>query len=485
MDEVFVAALIPGDTLSQPLYHRTGTLLFRTSQALRRQDIEALKAANITRLYAAQSPTDLALLKKRTGLYPLAVESLKLNHPLPQDICNDHGIVLLSRNHIFHAEYRDTLTRCNIKEVWVNSAESLRELDAYTFAVSKCAADALDRELDATPPQLDTTLDQPPFLERLTRLINRTPELRTEVLNLRTESCNHAHSLLRSLREAATVNADVHEIVDRVMLGFTKDTNFLLKLAAIVQQETLDQDPRADHLINVCLNALAIGAQLKYSEQQMRHLGISAFLHDIGLIRIPSEILLKPGPLAQSERHEVDRHPTFALDLLEKIPGVPSNIFLPIYQSHERVDGSGYPKRRRPPFIHEFARIIAIADAYAAICSPRTYRAARSPHDAISQIITGAAKNAFDKQIVRALLHAVGLFPVGSWVLLNTGETARVISTGSDAKRYDRPTVSLLFDRAGNQFPLPTTVELATRSDITIAEVLPPDSFSPHNNQGF
>ena len=490
MDELSLAALKPGESLTSSLYHRTGTLLFRAGHVLRQQDLDALKAANIHRLYARAEPADLALLKKRTGLYPLSIDALKVNHPLPQDICNDHGVILLSRNHIFHAEYRDALTRCNIRQVWTTSAESLRELDAFTLACSKCAADALDRELDGAPPMPTMPLDHPPFLERLTRLIHRTPEIRNEITNLRTDTCGHAQVLLRTLREAGTVKADIHQIVDRVIVGFTRDANFLLKLAALVQQETLDEDPRADHLINVCLNALAIGAQLKYSENQMRLLGIASFLHDIGLIRISSDILLKPGPLAQPERHEVDRHPVFALDLLEKIPYIPGGISLPIYQSHERVDGSGYPKGRRPPWIHEFARIIAIADAYAAICSPRTYRAALSPHDAISQVITMAGRNAFDKNITRAFLHAVGLFPIGSWVLLSSGETARVVSPASasesgDTARYDRPVVAILYDRSGEPMPFPTTLELSTRPDLTVAEVLPTDAFSPQNNLGF
>ena len=490
MDELYLAALKPGEPLTSSLHHRTGTLLFRAGHELRQQDIDALKAANIQRLYANADPADLAVLKKRTGLYPLSIDALKINQPLPQDICNDHGIVLLSRNHIFHAEYRDTLVRCNVKQVWITSAESLRELDAFTVARSACAADALDRELEAAPPILPP--DHPPFLERLTRLIHRTPEMRTEIANLRADTCTDAQLLLRTLREAGTVKADMRQIVDRVLVGFTKDANFLLKLAALVQQETLDQDPRADHLINVCLNALAIGAQLQYSEKQMRLLGIASFLHDIGLTRVSSEILLKPGPLTQLERNEVDRHPILALDLLEKIPYVPAGVSLPIYQSHERMDGSGYPKGRRPPWLHEFARIIAVADAYAAICSPRTYRAALSPHEAMSQVISLAAQNVYDKNITRAFLHAVGLFPIGSWVLLSSGETARVVSPGggsgggtAENKRYDRPVVAILFDRAGEPMPFPTTLELSTRPDLTVAEVLPQDTFSPHSNEGF
>ncbi len=490
MDELSLATLKPGEPLTSSLHHRTGTLLFRAGHVLRQPDLDALKSANIHRLYTHADPADLALLKKRTGLYPLSIDALKVNHPLPQDICNDHGIVLLARSHIFHAEYRDALTRCNVKQVWTTSAESLRELDAFTLARSKCAADALDQELDAASPTLATPVDHPPFLERLTRLIHRTPELRNEIANLRSDTCSEAQTLLRTLREAGTVKADIHQIVDRVLVGFTKDANFLLKLAALVQQENLDEDPRADHLINVCLNALAIGAQLQYSEKQMRLLGIAAFLHDIGLIRIPSDILLKPGPLAQPERHEVDRHPIFALDLLEKIPYVPGGVSLPIYQSHERADGSGYPKGRRPPWIHDFAKIIAIADAYAAICSPRTYRAALSPHEAISEVITLAARNTFDKTITRAFLHAVGLFPIGSWIILSSGETARVVSPASaggatDGKRYDRPVVAILYDRAGDSMPFPTTLELSIRPDLTVAEVLAPDAFSPHNIQGF
>ena len=241
MDELSLAALKPGEPLTSSLHHRTGTILLprgpcltpagsRRSQG--RQHPPALRPRPIP-------PTSPSSKNAPASTHSPSTPSRSTTR-FPQDICNDHGVILLSRNHIFHAEYGNALIRCNIKQVWTTSGESLRELDAFILARSKGAADALDNELDAAPPMLNTPLDHPPFLERLTRLIHRTPELRSEITNLRTgllQPCPSPPSPPH-MRPAPCVKADIHEIVDHVIVGFTRDSNFLLKLSVFIQQAT-------------------------------------------------------------------------------------------------------------------------------------------------------------------------------------------------------------------------------------------------------
>ncbi len=485
MGEVHVESLKPNVPPDAPLFHRTGELLFTPDRPLLAQNLAALQAANIATLYTITDPADLARLKKRTGLHAIRIDNLKLNRPLPHDICNEQATVLISRNTVFQAQHRKILAERNLTHVYIPSAEALRELDNYRFHATQQAADAIDSELASKPDLFDVPRNEPPFLASIARIVQRTADTRAATLDLRSNSGEQAGSLLSSLRDAGPIKSDIPSLIDHVIQGFTKDANFLLKLASLVKQDPLNEDPRADHLINVCLNAIAIGTQMGYSEKQLKRLGMCAFLHDIGMIRVPADILLKPGPLEPMERVEVERHTIHALDLLEKIPSLPPGAFLPIYQSHERIDGSGYPKRRRPPFIHEFARIIAVADTYTAMCSPRVHRHAKSPHDAMTATIQLAAANALDKTVLRAFLHAVGLFPIGSWILLSTGETARVVGTGKDPARYDRPSLSLQFARDGAPLNPPLPLELADAPATTISQVLPPDTFQTNSHDGF
>ncbi len=87
-----------------------------------------------------------------------------------------------------------------------------------------------------------------------------------------------------------------------------------------------------------------------------------------------------------------------------------------------------------------------------------------------------AANNVLDKNILRAFLHAVGLFPVGSWLLLSSGETARVVGTCKDATRYDRPIITVLYGRDGSPLPTPRLIQHSDAPDLTITQVLPQDA---------
>ena len=114
------------------------------------------------------------------------------------------------------------------------------------------------------------------------------------------------------------------------------------------------------------------------------------------------------------------------------------------YQIHERLNGSGYPRKRQHPQIHLFARIGAVADTYLAMVSPRNGRIGMTPYDAVEKLLYATRIGLFDASVVRALLHAVSLFPVGSVVKLSDGRSARVSRSNRD--HYDRPVVEVLSD---------------------------------------
>ena len=139
------------------------------------------------------------------------------------------------------------------------------------------------------------------------------------------------------------------------------------------------------------------------------------------------------------------------------------------FQVHERTDGSGYPRGRLSASIHPGARVVAIADAYAAMTRPRPYRAAHLPHHAMQELLRECRRNRFDKTALKAFLDIMSMYPVGSYVALNTGQVCQVIraNPGSPTK----PVVAVL-DTSGNMSD--TTIDLQYTMEIGIERAIAP-----------
>jgi HD-GYP domain-containing protein (c-di-GMP phosphodiesterase class II) len=168
---------------------------------------------------------------------------------------------------------------------------------------------------------------------------------------------------------------------------------------------------------------------------------------------------------------------------MEKVLRVPERVALTIYQEHERPDRSGYPNRRPGPLVHDFAKIISICDAYEAMTTPRGWRSSRAPYAALEFMVPLAAKRQYDPVLFRALLQTIGLFPVGSWVRLSSGEYAKVI--GNNVSRYDRPVVRTLFDAAGKPEANPELLDLSSSGNRKIVTAVPGERFAADPASGF
>lgn len=160
------------------------------------------------------------------------------------------------------------------------------------------------------------------------------------------------------------------------------------------------------HSVNVCALAVKIGMNMNYTANKLQDLAIGALLHDIGMTKIPLEILNKTTPLANDEAKMVANHPVNGYNLLKKnwnVPAVSAHI---AFQHHERYNGEGYPRQLTGTAIHEFARITAIADVFDAMTSERVYRPACSVFHAL-QHLEKERGVAFDPEIVNIFLRII------------------------------------------------------------------------------
>lgn len=179
------------------------------------------------------------------------------------------------------------------------------------------------------------------------------------------------------------------------------------------------------HSVNVCTLSTVLGIMCQYTRHQLDELALGALLHDIGKIKISLDILNKPSELDNNEFEIMKTHSEVGFELLRKTTQfsvVPMHV---AYQHHEKYDGSGYPRGLVGDNIHEYARIVAIADVFDALTSDRVYKEACLPHIAYEIMMEEGEKH-FDKNLLNLFFDNVAIYPLGTAVQLTTGEYAVV-----------------------------------------------------------
>jgi len=199
-----------------------------------------------------------------------------------------------------------------------------------------------------------------------------------------------------------------------------------------------------NHSVNVSIYSMKLGSKLGFSKKMLAELGLAALFHDVGKTKIPGVILKKPGKLNDLEWDIVKSHPTVGVeDILEfhQLAEVKPRILFGIFDHHLNFDLSGYPNMKRKKKQSLFGKIIAIADVYDAMTTPRCYRKEPySPTDAL-QLMWKECGVHFDPALFKVFVNAMGIYPIGSLVQLDDDELGIVYDTNARSELLDRPTV--------------------------------------------
>jgi HD-GYP domain-containing protein (c-di-GMP phosphodiesterase class II) len=201
------------------------------------------------------------------------------------------------------------------------------------------------------------------------------------------------------------------------------------------------------HSIASSVWAVILGRHLGFDREGLDTLAMGGMLLDIGKARLPETLTGRQGKLTETEYEAVRRHITYGLDMVKLTPGINADVLAMIEGHHERHDGSGYPRGLKGADIPVFARIGGLVDSYDAMTSHRPWARAKSPYDAIRELNAMAGVH-FQKEMVEQFVQALGMFPTGSIVELNTGEVGIVVE--QNPVRRLRPKVMLVLD-AGKQ----------------------------------
>ncbi|RMF98262.1 MAG: HD-GYP domain-containing protein [Gammaproteobacteria bacterium] len=206
-----------------------------------------------------------------------------------------------------------------------------------------------------------------------------------------------------------------------------------------------------NHSIASSVWAVILGRHLGFDRNGIQTLAMGGMLLDVGKVKIPASIISKQGPLTEEEHQIMQMHVDYSVQIAKKTPGMNDRMLDMIRSHHERYDGSGYPQGLKGNEIPVFGRISGIVDCYDAMISKRAYAPARSSYDAVREL-NRLAGSKFQRELVEQFVQALGMFPTGSIVELNTGEVGIVVE--QNRVRRLRPKIMLLRD--ADQQPVAT-----------------------------
>lgn len=223
--------------------------------------------------------------------------------------------------------------------------------------------------------------------------------------------------------------------------------------------------PHAAHSMAVCIYSIAIGRRMDLNRRDLLRLGVAALNHNLGEAMLPEDIFRAARKLMAHERSQVDQHPLLGLGHILQHYGFGAGILdraLVAAEHHMDYDGEGGYPFAGGAEAHLFSRIVAVADVFDALCSPRPYRQAYPPDQAI-KLIRRYAGRRLDPVLVRLLVRSVGRYPPGSLVELDTGEWGVVIGPGMGADPLQRPRVLIISDEDGFEAEEFMAVDLGER----------------------
>ncbi|MEE4184605.1 MAG: HD-GYP domain-containing protein [Gammaproteobacteria bacterium] len=271
-------------------------------------------------------------------------------------------------------------------------------------------------------------------------------------------SYNHAvqviNQVLEQVRDGRAVDVEiVREAVSPMIDSVLRNPDAMSWFVTLQKQD----DYTYHHSIASSVWAVVLGRHLGFDRRALDKLAIGGMLLDVGKARISRELLQKPGRLSPHEVDQLCQHVDFSLDMVQSSPGISRDILDMIASHHERHDGSGYPQGLAGADIPVYGRIAGIVDCYDAMVSTRPYAPARSSYDAIRELNQLAGSH-FQRELVEQFVQALGMFPTGSLVELNTGEVGIVIE--QNRVRRLRPKVMLLLDDTKQPITRHVTLDL-------------------------
>jgi hypothetical protein len=214
---------------------------------------------------------------------------------------------------------------------------------------------------------------------------------------------------------------------------------------------------------------------LGYYGEELHRLALAGLVHDIGLFAMPTGLLTKSARLTPEERTLIEQHPERGFEIILACDPAVHWLAQLTRQAHERWNGQGYPQGLKGRQIHEMAQICGLVDVFDALVSERPYRPRLFPHEAVKELLV-TERSTFPREILKALVEQLSVYPLGTTVRLTTGEVGVVVKINS---RYPlRPVVKVTRTERG-EGGQPRELDLSLTPLITVIETLKPPVARP------
>jgi len=271
--------------------------------------------------------------------------------------------------------------------------------------------------------------------------------------------------VINSIRMGRTANVKkvkraVQSIVDQVL----NNESSLVGLTTLRDYD----EYTFTHSVNVTIFSVALGRKLGLTKLQLYDLGMSALFHDVGKSRVPLEVLNKEGGLTDEEWRIMQAHPWLGVLTLFGLRGygeIPYRGMIGAYEHHMKVDLTGYPKSIRQRQMSIFSKIISVADGFDAATSRRIYQTVPIQPDQVLKEMWENPRRGYDPVVVKAFINLIGIYPVGTCVILDTYEVGVVHAANPDVSQVHRPVVRIVTSADGGLLTPGFLADLAQRDE--------------------
>lgn len=253
-------------------------------------------------------------------------------------------------------------------------------------------------------------------------------------------------------------------LAERIHSNLLRDNGLVLR-----SLEPHSEYDMASHSANVAIIAGKVALGMAMGTEDVVRVILSGIVHDIGMARLPTDIVRKSGRLTESDREKVREHPVLGAELLIDVEPRYAWLENVVLQEHERMHGQGYPAGLVGKAIDPLAQVIGLADVFEALSHPRAYRSPYTALEALEQVSEMKGEY-FEAGVVAALVNEISAFPLDSFVQLSTGAIAQVIGTNPD--NILRPEVLVRWDADWSPVDPPRRLDLVENPEVTVARAL-------------
>jgi putative nucleotidyltransferase with HDIG domain len=399
---------------------------------------------------------------------------------------------LLHKRLIRHTKDIDLLRQYGIREVKIDPGQGLdvepnpsedapppnaqETVPALQPSLARKPASPKAAPQPASSAEPNTAQPLPPVTQEDAPTPSKTRERAAAAQATYTEAISSIERLFEELEAGIVPRPDALRIVvTNILSRVLDDGASMLSLLSLQQMKRFDRT-LASHALDVCTLSLIVAHKYGVAEGDLEALGAGALLHDIGYVRLPRNLYRRSHDLTEQERTMMQQHPALGLAVLREAQEDRDAVVRIVVEHHECSNGSGFPHKLKGDSLSVLAQLVGLVDIYDGMVSRRGGRPAMLPHDAIRQLFRLGDTGQYPKQLIQTMIGSLGVYPICSLVLLNTGEQAVVV--GMNPTQRLKPVVKVITGPQGGSYLPPIRVDLGTQaaeaSARTITKVLDP-----------